>query len=145
MNPDFVEWLMEEQCYYFDTSIWVDHYLKRGEHSDAIICLILKIIADGGTIIFSNYIGQELEDIGFSDGEIRGIICLAKPEALRKVQITKAQFGEARKVSKQRGIPLGDAVHAVAARDHQAILVSRDWDFTKVGDIVQSKKPEDLI
>ncbi|MBI2147201.1 PIN domain-containing protein [Candidatus Woesearchaeota archaeon] len=64
---------------------------------------------------------------------------------MKKVQITKEQVREARKISKQRNIPLGDAVHAVVAREYQAVLVSRDWDFTKVRDIVQTKKPEELV
>ncbi|MBI2147200.1 hypothetical protein HYU19_01855 [Candidatus Woesearchaeota archaeon] len=61
---------MEQQRYYFDTSIWVDHYLKRGDHAEDVFNLIVKIIADDDIIIFSDYIEQELKDIGFSYDEI---------------------------------------------------------------------------
>ena len=49
------------------------------------------------------------------------------------------------KLAKQRKVPLRDAAHAVLSRDHQAQLVSLDWDFEQLKDITKTKKPEDLL
>ena len=70
---------------------------------------------------------------------------MVKPNHLKRVQVTKEQFEEARRLSKQRDVPLGDAIHAVLARDHDAQLVSRDWDFEKLKDITNVQKPENLM
>lgn len=131
--------------YYFDTSIWMDHYLERGDNGKFALRLILKIIAEDSIIIFSNFVEKELKSIGISKTEIHAFLQIVKPEHIKIVHVTKEQFEEARKIAKQRSVPLGDVIHAVVARDHQAQLVSRDWDFEKLKDITKSKKPEDLI
>lgn len=129
---------------YLDTSIWLDHYLKRGKNGDAALRLILKIIKDDLIIIFSNYNEKELKDLNFSPFEISELLSMIRWN-LRKVQVNKEQFDEARRVSKQRSIPLGDAIHAVIARDNEAVLISRDHDFERLVDIVETKPPEELL
>ena len=42
-------------------------------------------------------------------------------------------------------IPFGDALHAVLARDNNAILVARDHHFEEIQHIIKAKKPEELI
>ena len=130
--------------FYLDTSIWVDHYLERGENGQVALKLILKIIDEHSVVVFSNYVEKELKDIGFSQDEINSLLRMVKPNHLKRVQVTKEQFEEARRLSKQRDVPLGDAIHAVLARDHDAQLVSRDWDFEKLKDITNVQKPQKL-
>ena len=134
-----------DNYFYFDTSIWVDHYLERGENGQVALKLILKIIDEHSIVVCSNYVEKELQDIGFSKEEINSLLRMVKPKNLKRVQVTKEQFEEAKRLSKQRGVPLGDAIHAVLARAHDAQLVSRDWDFERLKDVVKVKKPEDLI
>jgi len=131
--------------YYFDTSIWMDHYLERGKNGESALKLILKIIADDSIIIFSNFVEKELKNLGLSKTEITSFLQIVKPDHIKIAQVTKEEFEEARKLAKQRSIPSGDAIHAVVARDSQAQLVSRDWDFEKLKDISRAKKPEELI
>jgi len=123
----------------------MDHYLERGKNGESALKLILKIIADDSIIIFSNFVEKELKNLGLSKTEITSFLQIVKPDHIKIAQVTKEEFEEARKLAKQRSIPSGDAIHAVVARDSQAQLVSRDWDFEKLKDISRAKKPEELI
>ena len=140
---------MAKNLYYYDTQIWTDHYLARGPngiYGKQAFKLIIKIIADDSKIVFSNFNEKELKDIGLSQTEIHSLLSVIKPDHIKRVSVTKEQFEEAKKVSKQRDVPLGDAVHAVVARDHYAQLVSRDEkDFRKLKDITEFKEPKDLV
>ena len=130
--------------FYFDTSIWLDHYLERGVHGEAALKLILKIIAEDSFVVFSNFVEKELKNVGLSPVAINALLSMVKPEHLR-VSVTKVQFEEARHLAKLRAVPLGDVIHAVIARDTGAQLVSRDWDFEKLKDISVVRKPEDFL
>ena len=135
--------------YYLDTQIWVDHYLKRGPseiYGRQALKLILKIIADNSKVVFSNFNEKEMRDIGISQVEINSLLSMIKPNHIKRVSVTKDQFEEAHRLSKQRRIPFGDSVHAILARDNDAQMVSRDEkDFSKIKDITEFKEPKDLI
>lgn len=136
---------MDEPPFYFDTSIWIDIYDKRGYNGEVAKKLLEKIILKDGVILYSDVVIIELKRLGFSDYEIDEILGLAKPDHIKRVHVIKNQIEESKRAAKQRGVPLRDALHAILARDHQAQLVSRDWDFEKLRDISRVKKPEDLI
>jgi predicted nucleic acid-binding protein len=70
---------------------------------------------------------------------------IVKPDNIRKVHLYRRQVEEARKLALQRGIPLGDALHAFLARDNDAQLISRDVDFDKLRNITIVKRPEEVI
>jgi len=53
--------------------------------------------------------------------------------------------GRAKDISLKRNLPKGDVLHALIARDNKAILVTLDKHFKKLLDIVESKRPQDLI
>jgi predicted nucleic acid-binding protein len=131
--------------YYFDTSIWLDHYLKREKNGEVALELILKIIRNDDKILFSNFVEKEMKNLGLSQNEIHSLLRIVKPDHIKKVQVRKDQFTEAVRLAKQRSVPLGDAIHAIIARDHEAQLVSRDWDFEKLKDITKARIPEDLL
>ena len=133
------------RSYYFDTSIWLDYYLKRGENGEAARKLILKIVKEGDRIIYSDFTITELKKTGFFESEINEMLRFAKPSNIRRIHLTKIQIDEAVKLAKQRDIPYGDALHAILARDHEVQLVARDLDFQKLKDITKSKLPEELI
>jgi predicted nucleic acid-binding protein len=58
---------------------------------------------------------------------------------------SELQKKEAKTIAKQRNIPEGDALHAVLARDSDAILITRDRHFLLLIDICLSRKPEELL
>tara|TARA_Y100000310_G_scaffold190615_1_gene190614 strand:- start:18243 stop:18644 length:402 start_codon:yes stop_codon:yes gene_type:complete len=131
--------------YYFDTSIWIDIYLKRGYNGEMAIRLMEKIIENDDIIIFSDVVLFELKKIGFSKYEIDQILSCAKPDHIKRIYSKASQLKAASRIAKKRSIPLRDAAHAILARDYYAQLVSLDWDFNKLKDITKIKKPEELL
>ena len=136
---------MDEQNFYFDTSIWLDHYEKRGAHGESALQLILKIIHEDLVIFYSDIVVKELQKLSYSDYEINALFSIVKPDHLRRVHTTKEQGIEARRLSLQRAVPFGDVLHAVLARDYNLRFVSRDKDFQKLKDVTITKIPEELI
>jgi predicted nucleic acid-binding protein len=52
---------------------------------------------------------------------------------------------EAERIAKERKVPQGDVIHAILARRSGAILISPDSDFDKLKDIVDWKRPEEIL
>mgnify|MGYP001368600231 CR=1 FL=1 len=126
--------------FYFDTSIWIDIYDKRGYNGEMAKKLVEKIISNGGFILYSDIVVFELKGLGFLEYEINQMLSIAKPN-VKLVNSAKSQFREATKLAKQRKVPLRDALHAILSRDYEVQLVSRDWDFEKLKDITRAKIP----
>lgn len=131
--------------YYLDTQTWLDFAEKRGYNGEIVKRLLQKIIKENKIILYSDFTIRELKKLGYLENEINKILSAAKPNNLKRIHKTKEQFLEGKKLAKQRNIPLGDAIHAILARDHEATLVSRDSDFQRLKDIVETKTPEDLV
>ncbi len=136
---------MAEKLYYFDTSIWIDLYDKRGYNGEAALKLMKNIIMNNFIVLYSDVVLTELKKLGFFSFETNQILTIAKPDHIKRTHSTKKQLEEALRLAKQRDVPLRDALHAVIARDHDAQLVSRDWDFEKIKDVRNALKPEDLL
>lgn len=131
--------------FYFDTSIWLDFLEKRDAHGEIAEKLINKIIEDKQIIIYSFIIIKELENLGYSAYEISEMFSIAKPDNLKFANVTKLQIEEAKKVASERNIPSGDVFHAILARDNEAQLITRDYDFQKIKEITIPRLPEDFI
>ncbi|MBI2137195.1 PIN domain-containing protein [Candidatus Woesearchaeota archaeon] len=131
--------------FYLDTSIWLDFHENRGRNGELALRLIFKILKENLKIAYSDLHIKELKVLGYSKGEIESFFAIAKPANIIRVHIYKEQNWEARSVSKQRDVPVGDALHAIICRDNFLQFVSRDTDFEKLKDIVEAKKPEDFI
>lgn len=131
--------------YYLDTSIWLDIHYKRGKNGEAAMKLVEKIVLGDDSVLYSDVVIRELEEIGLFKYDINYLLSVAKPDHIKRVHSTKVQIEEATKLAKQRNVPLRDALHAILSRDNEAQLVSQDWDFEKLKDITKAKKPEDLL
>ena len=134
--------------YIIDTSIWVDLYEDRKGYNneplgDYAFKLLVKIKANEKVIVLTDFLIKELETL-YSVAEINGMF---KPfeNIIKKIIATERQREEAKKISKERGVPAGDALHAIVARDNDLILVTRDRHFRKLEDISKHYKPEELI
>lgn len=134
--------------YYVDTSIWIDVYEDRKGHKneplgDYALRLFSILKAKGKVLVITDILLRELESF-YSLAEVNGMM---KPfeNIIEKVVSTKAQREEARTLARERQIPPGDALHAIIARDHKLILITRDNDFKKLTDIAHHYKPEDII
>jgi len=131
--------------FYFDTSIWLDFYEKRGENGEFAFRLIFKIIHKDKKIVYSDLNSKEFKNLGYTQNEIISILSIAKPDNIRHVHIYREQTEEARKIAKQRNIPRKDVLHAIIARDNDLQLIATDHHFDKLKDITKTKKPVDFI
>ena len=117
--------------YYFDSCIWRDYFENRSDKFRPLI-------------IYSDIVEEEL-NVGFSKEEVKNIISVVPKENIIKINVSKEQLREAIQVSKELNIPTKDALHAIVARNNNAILVTRDKHFYELQNQVEIKKPEDLI
>lgn len=134
--------------YYFDTSIWLDFLEDRNQpnmpKSEWAKAFVKNIVAEENFIVYSDAITEELTDMGYTIIDFEELIYPIR-QILYAVDYSMKQYGKAKDLCKKRSVPLFDALHALIARDHRAILVSRDAHFRELRDIVVCKKPEDLI
>ncbi len=134
--------------FYFDTSIWLDFFENRDKPNlpkgEWAYKLLNKIVESDNKIIYSNVNLLELVSVGYSLNYINNIF-KSLEQVLIFVESTNKQIGKARDLAFKRDIPKGDALHALIARDNNAILISLDHHFKKVYDIIKVKRPQDFI
>jgi len=138
-----------EKRYYIDTSIWRDYYENRADNlrplGEWAFEFFKKMNEERNIVLFSDLVVEELL-IEYSRDEIEEILrILHRGGALKKVEISAVQQEEARKFAADLKIPRKDALHAILARDNGAILVTRDAHFLQLKEVVEVKKPEELI
>lgn len=132
--------------YYLDTCIWRDFLENRRDNSGKPIghyafLLIQKLMREKATILFSPLLLRELQG-EYSLDEIKSLFLLFQMSGLgRSVSMSDKQLREAESLSHDH---VNDALHAILARDNQAILITRDNDFNDFKKIVTIKKPEEL-
>lgn len=134
--------------YYVDTSIWRDYYEDRKDNlkplGEFAFEFFRKVKINNDKILYSDLVIEELNK-AYNEKEIKQIFDIIEEDnLLEKVEISKNQVKEALELKRKLQIPFGDALHAIIARDNDAILITRDEHFLKI-DFVNVKKPEDLI
>ena len=134
--------------YYFDTSIWLDLIEDRDEPNLPkglwAQKLFGKIILDDSKILYSDMTISELKVVGYSQHELNNIFKKLNP-VLVFVNCTNKQVKKAKNISSRRGVPKGDVLHALVARNNSSVLVTLDKHFKKLADITRYSKPQDLI
>lgn len=136
--------MLDKERFYFDTAIWLDFYEERDKRGEYALRLMEKIILEEKLVLYSNAIVKELKKLGYLSDEIE-IILSPLSQNIRFVHITKSQIDEAERVAEHRNIPKKDALHAILARDNEAILITRDYHFQKLKDITIPRLPEEII
>ena len=134
--------------HYLDTSIWVDLYENRiGFNQEPLGDFAWKLLSiiktKKETLVISDLLIRELE-MNYSIEEINGMMKLFE-DILERITITKKQRDEAKQIAEERNLPPGDVLHAILARDHKLILITRDKHFKELVDISPHHKPEELI
>lgn len=134
--------------FYFDTSIWLDFLENRNEpnlpKSDWARELVVKIISDEDIVIFSDNNLIELIQLNYSHFDIDEILKNLGVEIIM-VEANDKQLGVAKDLSLKRKVPRRDALHALIARDSQAMLVTLDHDFQKLLDIIRPFRTNELL
>lgn len=131
--------------FYFDTSIWIDFYEKRGRNGEHALQLIIKIINRNWRLAYSDLHIKEFKHLDYSNGGINDILNIIKPNSIKHVHIYREQIEEARNITRQRKLPHNDVLHALLCRDNNLQLISRDLHFERLKDITKAGKPEDFI
>ena len=148
MTKKRVKAKMNHKLYYFDTSIWLDLFEDRDEpnfpKSQWAKALVNKIIRNNDKIIYSNANLRELIDANYSFYEIR-LLFEPLSAVLIFIRANKYQLGKSKDLSHKRKIPWLDALHAILARDTNAILVTFDHHFNNIKDIAKPYRTDLLI
>ncbi len=135
--------------FYIDTAIWRDYYENRKDKfrplGEWALRLFQRIIEEEDIVLYSDIIEEEFIQLGFDEAKIKDILSIVDDIILIKIKTSEKQLREARLITKQRGIPFGDVLHTILARDNNAIMVTRDHHFEELQDIIRPYKPEDLI
>ena len=141
---------MAEKLYLIDTCIWRDFYENRfGKSGRPIgkyaIDLFISILKNKDNILFSMALVWELKK-DYDEKYINDMLnLLFINKTLLRIEITKEEYKEAKKLSEERNIPFIDCLNAIQAKNHKAIMVSRDEHFiNNLSDIIKSVKPEDI-
>ncbi len=136
---------------YVDTHIFADYWGDRSDNKlplgefafrlfkETMSCKFLILFSKQNSIELKS--GCKIYDLF----EIDLMSDLLSADKLLRIPISEQQKQEAKKISLESQVPKGDALHAILARDNDAILVSRDKHHYLVDDLVTVRKPEDLI
>ena len=135
--------------YYIDTCIWRDYYEGRADRlrplGEWALAFFNMVIEEKHIIVYSEFVVEELRG-RYNQSQIKDIFRLIETEGLlQKAEISVAEVKEAVRISKERKLVFGDTLHAVVAKKEGCILVTRDYHFIELWDIVEIKKPEELI
>jgi predicted nucleic acid-binding protein len=136
--------------YLIDTCIWRDFYEDRIDNAGKLLGkiaaeLFFNIISHKDIIIYSEALIRELKN-DYPETEINDIFgLLLNNKLLNRIEITNEEYLAAKRISIERNIPFIDSLNAIHARNHNAILVTRDKHyFENLSDIIIPYKPEDI-
>lgn len=136
--------------YFLDTCIWRDFYEDRFSKSGKPLGkyatnLFLKILNRKDKILYSETLLWELNK-DYDENETKDMLnFLIISKVLVKLEITKEEFQEAKKLSQERNLPLVDCINAVQSRNNKCIMVSQDKHFfDNLSDITKTARPEDI-
>lgn len=134
--------------FYLDTSIWRDYFEDRKDNirplGEFAFQFLRKCLKEKAVVVVSDKVIEELE-IDFSKEQLKQMFS-GFEEIIVEVMHAKEQVEEALTLLKKfkRAFPFADILHSIIARDEDAILITRDKHFEKIG-IVEARFPEDLI
>ncbi len=134
--------------YYIDACIWRDYLENRSDNfrplGEWALELIKKAIRSEEMILCSELVKDELRE-DLKEEEINDAFSIVPPNLFLTVKISRKQIIETKEKSLVMRTPFKDTLHAVIARDNDAIMVTRDKHFLELLDIAKIRKPEDLL
>lgn len=138
---------MAQQRFYLDTSIFIDYFENRSDHFRPLGELAFRLLdfirSKNHALLVSDKVFAELSSY-YKEDDIK---LLLKPfwAAIVMITATATNVKEAVQIACERNLPKGDAIHALLAREHNAILIARDRHFEQLRDIANIRKPEEII
>ena len=141
---------MAEKIYLLDTCVWRDFYENRfskigkplGEYATD---LFMKILKSKNKILFSEALVWELKK-DYEEKDINDMLnLLFLNKTLTRIEITKEEHLEAKRLSQERNLPFIDCLNVIQAKNHKALMISQDDHYLKyLTDIVKTLKPEQI-
>lgn len=135
--------------FYLDTAIWRDYFEDRGDGTRPIgefaFQFLRKCCENDAVVFVSDAVVLELK-IRFSEEQANEIFSSFE-SVIRRIETSGKQVSEARAEWRKRNkaLPFRDVLHAIIARDNQAVLIARDKHFfDQLASIVEVQKPEDI-
>jgi len=135
------------QRVYIDTAIWRDYFEDRkdtkqelGKITDK---LLKKLLKESFVIVVSNIVRRELLH-KYTLEELESLFLPFKQNFV-EVESTVDEYYDAHRMSMKYDVPFGDALHAVLARNHDALILTRDSDFKRLRGVCPFQKPEDFV
>jgi predicted nucleic acid-binding protein len=135
--------------FYVDTGIWLDFALNRKNHirplGDLAFQFFKKCIREQWQVLYSDAVLEELgKKLTPSQIEERCFKIILAEGLLLKVCFSGQQVEEAERTAQSDRLPFIDALHAVIARDNDAVIVSRNFHFERLLKIVKVSLPEEI-
>ncbi len=133
--------------FYLDTSIWRDYFEDRSDGLKPLGEFAFQFLKNcekyGYRVLYSDLVVQELRS-DYSKEKLAAVFFPFK-HFLEEVQISSEQVSEARRISSTvEGTHVKDVLHAILARDNEAVMITRDKHFDVLVQIVEVEKPEDI-
>lgn len=120
--------------YYVDTCVWADFVEGRTDDDFLIRC-----IENEDIVLYSYPLERELlNHVPVSQLTIIYSLLSAK-SLIESVNVDETEKSEALNLANALEIPFPDILHAILARDNDAVLVTRDRHFLKLGNICKIK------
>ena len=136
--------------FYLDTAIWRDYFEDRSDGirplGEFAFQFLKKCTEAGAEILVSDAVVFELE-ARLSKERVREIFS-SFGSIIKMVAANDGQISEARKEWQKRNkaLPFKDVLHAIIARNNNAVLVARDNHFfDMLTSIVEVEKPEGIM
>ena len=133
--------------FYLDTAIWRDYFEDSKDGIRPLGEFAFQFLKNcekkGCKVLYSSLVVQELKS-DYSNERVAEVFSPFK-HFLVEVPISNEQISEARKIlPSAEGTHLKDALHAVLARDNDAVMVTRDKHFDALSHFVEVARPEDI-
>ncbi len=133
--------------FYLDTAIWRDYFEDRKDNirplGEFAFQFLRNCDKNDCTVLYSETVVHELKR-DYSDEKIKQIFSSFE-HFLKFVPISNEQYLEAKKLAKVKiESHESDILHSILARDNNAVLVTRDFHFNTLQDVVEIKLPEEV-
>lgn len=134
--------------FYLDTAIWRDYFEDRKDHMRPLGEFAFRFLKNcekkGCVVLYSETAIHELKR-SYSSKTIKQVFS-SFMHFLEIVPTSAYQYYEAKKLAViKTDSHESDILHAILARDNNAILITRDFHFETLQDIAEIKKPEEVI
>ncbi len=135
---------------YIDADVWLNFWLDEmlglipaSHYTEE---LLGKACREDWTIVISEHVKKEIFKKKVSPEDLENMLAkLREGGLLEEVEAGQRDIELADRIYRSKGLHRSDALHATLAIKSKAIMVTRTAHFNLVKDLVEIRKPEDLL